>query len=113
LSQTPRDARLLPVGLRFLPQFLLRPFPPRQLLTQQSFRLFLLALLQFRSVMMGSPPFAHLGQQLLPKRLLAQTPTAPHWLPRFRPVRLPAPLLHPLFKHPPPRRAVLWHPVLP
>src|SRR5437879_2693847 len=95
----------LPAPRRFLPYFFLLPAPPCQFLPHQPLGLFLLALLQLRSVVVRASPLAHLRQQLLPKSRLPQTPTTPHRLPRFGIVLLPAPFLHPLFKHPPPCRA--------
>src|SRR6266516_5707539 len=112
LPQAPRDARLLPIGLRFLPQCFFQPSPPRQFFPHQPLGLFLLALLQLRSVVVGAPLLADLRQQLPPKRHLSQTATASHRRPDFPPALLPLPFLHPLLKHAPPRRAVLRNAVL-
>ena len=69
---------LFALGLWLLGQILLRPSLPRQFAPHQSFRPFLLALLQLWPIIVGPSLFAHLGQQFLPKRLRAQTLPAPH-----------------------------------
>ena len=54
------------------------PPPPLQLLCDDEFRQRLRRLRALLAVMLRPHPLAHLRQQLLPKRLFAQTPAAPN-----------------------------------
>ena len=79
-TQARRQSHLhrIPLGPSFEIRFL--PPPPLQLLRDDEFRLRLRRLSALFAVMLRPHPLAHLRQQLLPKRLSAQTPAAPNRL---------------------------------
>jgi hypothetical protein len=80
-----------PLGPSFEIHFL--PPPQLQLLRDDEFRQHLCRLRALLAVMLRPHPLTHLRQQLLPKLLLAQTPTAPNRLELLAFLR-PAPFLY-------------------